>query len=143
MRLLLPRTSTTQAPRRGSSSVEFALTGGLLLVLLIGLMESAWLFHHYFATVRAAQRGARIAVAIEDDAAALAAATDEVQAALQGFGVSPDDATVTTTVDLVDETEVLTVKVVLDGTQLVGLVPLPDQIESTTSLRREIFVPSE
>lgn len=129
----------TRTARRGANAVEFALTASLLIVVIIGLMESAWLFHHYFATVRASQRAVRIATAIEDPTAAQTAADAEARAALQGFGVDPDDATVTTSVTTAADGEIVSATIVLDNTQLVGLVPLPDSVTTTTSLRREDF----
>ena len=56
-----PRPCLRRGLRRGTSIIEFALVVPIVLALLIGILESAWMSKNYLAVANSAREGARSA----------------------------------------------------------------------------------
>jgi hypothetical protein len=54
-----PRSLTHRSPRAGGASVEFGLVLPLLLLILLGLADTGWIFYNHGVLTRAVREGCR------------------------------------------------------------------------------------
>lgn len=121
----------------GTAALEFGLVLPLLLVVLLGIVDYGHIYFTRLAMSNAAREGARVGVTLPEaqvQASAVATATDYLSRAGINAAVvatTPSDAeptvTVTITIDPFDP--------------LIGLVPTPDQLRVSSSMRWELATP--
>ena len=127
----------TRLKRRGAAAIEFALVVPVALVMLYGIAEYSWYMFNFMTVTTAVQEGVRTGsfVASEDDPAAVA--TAKVREQLTLYGLHGDTATVTTAMTTDTYGDVLSVRVQVPYTALVGLIPVPDTLDQRASAFHE------
>ena len=121
--------------RRGGNAIEFALCMPVLIMILTGIMDYGWFFtqqHSVLAATRVGARTGSTASATESPAVLAKTATE---AALTNSGFS--GYTVTTGITGVAPDQVVTVSASVPFTELVGMVPKPDAIIASLTMRLE------
>lgn len=121
----------------GTAALEFGLVLPLLLVILLGIVDYGHIYFTRLSMSNAAREGARVGVTLpetEAQAAAVAAATGYLDRA----GIS---AVVTATTPS-DTDPTVTVTITIDPFDpLIGLVPTPDRLAVSASMRWELARP--
>jgi len=124
--------------RRGISIIELAIVLPLVLLLILGLLEYGWVFRQSYHIANAARQGARWAAPPE---ATRADAENVIQVAMAQAGIGVSDYTVTwnPASDVsAGELFTCTVTVAYDDIALgMPLVPTPDTLESSITMRKE------
>ena len=69
---------TKRTRRGGGSSVEFALVLPILVVLLLGFLETGWIFYNHGILVRAVRAGCRAGAVESQDGNPLTTANDAI-----------------------------------------------------------------
>ncbi len=122
----------------GTAAIEFGLILPLLLVVLVGILNYGQIHFVRLTMTNAAREGARVGVTMPDtdaQAAAIAAAN----AYLTSANVS--SAVVTATVPS-QANPTVTVTVTIDPFEpLIGLVPTPNSLTVSASMRWELATP--
>lgn len=145
----LLRSARQARARRGVAAVEFALTIGVLLSVLLGVVELSLLMSRLYLVSRAARDAARIGSGVTDvadpegeiEAAAIAHAAfvlNEAENNICGDPFSPGSSVCTITADWRQDTTgwwILTVDVGVDYDSFTGLLPmLPDQTATSFTM---------
>lgn len=121
----------------GTAAIEFGLVLPVLLLILVGIVDYGHLHFTRLAMTNAAREGARVGVTLPADEAR-AAAIAAADAYLDRAGVTAAVAATTPS----DAEPTVTVTVTLDPfTPLVGLVPTPDRLAVSASMRWELSNP--
>lgn len=120
-------------PRRGVSALEMAFILPVVLLVLAGIMDWSWLLFHQMSAVVAAGRGARIAAGVGASKGPEAAAMRSSEAWLERFGLDPDLADVSATIDAGADPQTIEVRVSVPYHPLVGLIPMPDQVAAVAN----------
>ena len=121
----------------GTAALEFGLLLPLLLVVLLGIIDYGHIYFTRLAMSNAAREGARVGVTLPEDEAS-AAATAAANDYLSQAGVSA--AVVATTPSDADPT--VTVTITIDPFEpLIGLVPTPNSLGVSSSMRWELASP--
>lgn len=119
-----------RAARRGAAALEFALSAGVLLVLLFAILDWSWFLFQYMTLTVATQRGTRIAAGIvteEDPAGQAEAAT---LAWIAEYGLDPASVDVQASSTEGPTGPEVTVLATLDFQPLVGLAPSPELVRA-------------
>ena len=132
-------------PRRGAELIEMALVLPVFLLVLIGMMEVAWLFYYRSSLDAAANIGCRAGAIIdpgknESDMDALQVSTQAALVqAMSEQGVADCDTQCSSAVEAVGDSpgRSLVCSVTYDFTPLIGLVLGKMQLESTQVVRME------
>lgn len=122
---------------RGTAAIEFGLVLPLLLIVLVGIIDYGHIHFTRLTMTNAAREGARVGVTLpaeQAQAAAIAAADSYLDRA----GV---EATVVATTPS-DADPTVTVTITIDPfSPLIGLVPTPDRLAVSASMRWELAKP--
>ena len=135
-----PTGTSGSGQRRGLALVETALTLPLLLLLLVGALEYAWLFFKFQQVNSAARHGARIGVTVPATQTQVQAAIDQM---MTSSGLQASGYTVTFSADpaALNPGEVLTISISVPyaNVELIGfpLVPTPVTLIGATSMVKE------
>lgn len=123
-----------RSEERGAQLVEFAILAPLLIVLIVGIMETAWTFSDVLNVRHAAREGARVAAV--NDGEPIAAACGGMKASLAST------ATVTVPVPA-DKGDSVTVTITATHSSLSGLFPFFEglALTETATIRYERSVP--
>lgn len=128
---------------RGASAVEMAIVAPFLLILLLGIVEFAFLFGEYNELRHAVREGARYAAVSEPDlnGDSVIDATDVVKKVCDSMGLGAPTVEITLTQTGTAIGDVGSVQVTLD-TESLSNAPLissfiPDQLDNTATFRLE------
>lgn len=121
----------------GTAAIEFGLVLPLLIIVLVGIVDYGQIYFTRLTMTNAAREGARVGVTLpetEAQAAAVARAT----AYLEQAGV---EAVVTATTPS-QSNPTVTITVTIEPFEpLIGLVPTPDRLSVSASMRWELVTP--
>jgi Flp pilus assembly protein TadG len=121
----------------GTAAIEFGLVLPLLLVVLVGIIDYGHIHFTRLTMTNAAREGARVAVTLPADQAQAAAIT-AADSYLDQAGI---EATVEATTPS-DGDPAVTVTITIDPfSPLIGLVPTPDRLAVSASMRWELANP--
>lgn len=121
----------------GTAALEFGLVLPLLLVVLLGIVDYGHIYFTRLTMSNAAREGARVGVTLPE-AEAQTAAVAAAQSYLSRAGVSAAVAASAPS----DSNPTVTVTITIDPFDpLIGLVPTPDQLAVSTSMRWELANP--
>ena len=133
--------STQRAARRGLSLIEAAIVFPLLLLILIGVIEYAWMMLKNQEIKNASRHGARVAVR---EIATNAQVTSAIGALMTSAGMGGSGYTVTLTptdVSTVLPGNTITVKITVPYTNIdltgAPLVPTPTSLIEETTMVKE------
>jgi Flp pilus assembly protein TadG len=125
--------------RRGGAAIEFALILPVLLVLIFGVVEYAWLFFEQTNLVSAVREGARYGVTLDQTGSPspTSGAQSRTSTVLTGT-YNMSGATITATQSGASPSEVLNVTASFPYTPLIGLVPTPSTLNASMTMLLEI-----
>lgn len=122
---------------RGTAAIEFGLVLPLLLIVLVGIIDYGHIHFTRLTMTNAAREGARVGVTLpaeQAQAAAIAAADSYLDRA--GIEAAVEATTPT------DADPTVTVTITIDPfSPLIGLVPTPDRLAVSASMRWELAKP--
>jgi hypothetical protein len=122
----------THSPQRGSTTVEFALAVPILIIIVVGILEMSWFFHHQLSANQAAEDGARVASVTPIGGGFEARVRARVEQSLHGARLDIDnvDIRVVHGQDGIGLEEVV-VTVEAAYNPLIGLLPTPTRLRGT------------
>lgn len=121
----------------GTAAIEFGLVLPVLLIVLVGIIDYGQIHFTRLTMTNAAREGARVGVTLPADQAQ-AAAIAAADAYLDRAGVEATVAATTPT----DSDPTVTVTITIDPfSPLIGLVPTPDRLAVSASMRWELASP--
>ena len=122
---------------RGTAAIEFGLVLPLLLIVLVGIIDYGHIHFTRLTMTNAAREGARVGVTLPAEQAQ-AAAIVAADSYLDRAGV--EATVVATTPSDADPTVIVTITIDLFS-PLIGLVPTPDRLAVSASMRWELAKP--
>jgi Flp pilus assembly protein TadG len=131
---------SVKSHRRGVSIVELAIVTPLLLLLIFGVIEYAWLFLKASGISNAAREGARYAAtAGVTDLGQLTAWNSPLMRALDNADIPLESATVTCATVTPGTGQPVTVRVTVpyEAVRLIGLLPGPANLHATVTMLKE------
>lgn len=149
MNTVLRKRARASRDRRGVAAIEFALTIGVLLAVLLGIVELSLLMSRLYVVSRAARDAARVGAGVTDvadpegeiEATAVEHAAFVLNSAennICGDPYDPASSICTITADWGQDSSgwyLLTVDVAVDYESFTNLLPgLPDQTETTFTM---------
>ena len=128
--------------RRGSASIEFALTLPIVILLISAVVDYGWYIAQQTQVLQAVGDGARHGITVASDAvpAPEDAAVAHTQTVLTGLGIPcnvDDDCEFEARIDTVGDLRAMRVSVTLNYTPIAGLVPNPEKITAETVMAME------
>ena len=134
--------SVIRAARRGSASIEFALTLPIAILLISAVADYGWYLALQTQTLQAVGDGARHGATVSSEATPSPeeAATAHTQTVLAGLGIPcdvEDDCQFEANIDDVGGLQVLRVGVTFNYSPITGLVPNPEKITAETVMAME------
>lgn len=124
--------------RRGAQAIEFALLLPVLMAVTSAIVDYGWFFSQDLSVIAAVREGARAgAMANPDTTDWCAAASSRVRTSLSAAGLDASTATITTATSGVTPDQMITVSASVRFTRLMGLLPAPPVMKSTTTMRLE------
>jgi hypothetical protein len=73
-----PRSLTHRSPRAGGASVEFGLVLPFLLLILLGLADTGWIFYNHGVLTRAVREGCRDGAVVDAEGDPTTTANDAI-----------------------------------------------------------------
>jgi Flp pilus assembly protein TadG len=133
------RTPPARRARRGGAAIEMALTAPILLSMAAGVVEWGWYMNQQVTVIQAVRDAARAGALAEADAEAdpASVALARIEDRMAEIGFDPTQSSVTATVSDSSVGQVLTVSAVVLYPGLLGLVPTPDRLRASTTMRLE------
>lgn len=120
--------------RKGQTIVELAIVLPVLIMLLLGIVEFAWLFNGKITLNSAAREGARVAAVVKNEEKATKAAEDTID--LSSLTITK--ATYTYTNDYIEQVHNVTAEYEADMRPIIGLfVSNPFEMKSSAKMRIE------
>lgn len=126
-------------PRRGAQTLEFALVFPLLLALFTGILDWGWYLLRVQLVLQAVRDGARSGAAVAQDASPGpdSSAVTATRSSLTSMGLPASDATITAAVSGDRPDSVLTVNAAVPFEPLCGLIPAPEVMGGSLTVRLE------
>jgi len=134
---------TLRRTRRGATAIEFGLLLPVFAAILFGVFDYGWVFYQQANVVAATRESLRVAVTLPQSGTP--APDEEVityaRSQLQGMGFTTtqlDAGTMTATYDGSSPNTMLTLAVSVPFQPIIGLVPTPEAVGCTMTMRLEL-----
>jgi Flp pilus assembly protein TadG len=124
---------------RGGAAVEFALVLPVLLLVVFGMIEYAWIFYQQSNLASAVRDGLRQGVTVSQTATPdpRTFAQNQAQTDLTNVGISSQVVTLTATYAGASPTKTMTLAAVLTHHKLIGFVPTPTSLRYSMTMMLE------
>ena len=123
--------------RRGGNAIEFALTAPVIAVLLAGIVDYGWLFYQQIALQNATRDSVRAGSVAPPELDPTVLAEEESKAVLTKAGIDPLTVNVVVTYEDAWPDERVRVSMDMKFESLIGLVPVPEVLDTTMAMRLE------
>jgi Flp pilus assembly protein TadG len=134
---LAPQRQGKRGARRGGAAIELALTAPILLSMATGVVEWGWFMNQQVSVVQAARDAARAGALSADADEAASVAVERFNDRLAEIGADPTQSTVAAAVGDSASGIVVTVTVDVPYPPLLGLLPTPERLRASTTMRLE------
>lgn len=135
---IVPGKPLFRRARRGAQAIEFALLLPVLMGVTSAIVDYGWYYSQELAAIAAVREGARAGATNDPEVTTYCyAAETRVRSSLTAAGLDGTGATVTTKTSGTSPDQVITVSATVRFTRLMGLIPAPSQLRSTTTMRLE------
>lgn len=133
-----PPAKQKEERRRGADAIEFALLLPVLLAVTSAIVDYGWYYSQELSMVAAVREGARIGATVDpDEGSYCSAAGNRAREAMTAAGLDGAGARIAASTSGAAPDLVLTVTATVAYSKLIGLLPVPKELSSTTVMHIE------